>query len=131
MILPSLAVGLAQLQALANFIDQGGGNATFVFYEDEKPASTSIEPDEAKKLVVLNLPNPSFKRMLSDGIELFPTSPEIVLKTGVSVWARLFSANGDVVADFQMGTDIILNNYELVMGSTQTLDSIILKLYLG
>jgi hypothetical protein len=131
MIIPSLVAGLAQLQALANFIDQGRGNATFVFYEDEKPTSTLIEPNESKKLVVLNLPNPSFKRMLLDGNELFPTSSEIVLKTGIAVWARLFSANGDVVADFQMGTDIILNNYELVMGSKQTLDSIILKPYLG
>mgnify|MGYP003598247173 CR=1 FL=1 len=32
-----------------------------------------------------------------------------------------------VVADFEMGVDVILNSYDIVMGATQRLDSIILK----
>lgn len=127
MITPSMKAGLAQLRALADFIDLGSGNASFVYYESAKPESVSSPADDTAKLVTLTLPKPCFKRMNEDSIELKPTNDVLALKTGTVVWVRLLNANGDAVADFAMGTDIILNSYDIVMGATQRLDSIILK----
>ena len=127
MITPSLKAGLAQLRALADFIDSGSGNASFVYYESAKPESTLTPADDIAKLATLTLPKPCFSRLNEDSIELKPTNDVLALKTGTVVWARLFNANGDVVADFEMDADIVLNTYDIVMGATQRLDSIILK----
>lgn len=127
MITPSLNAGLAQLRALADFIDIGSGQASFVYYESAKPESTLVPADDTTKLATLTLPKPCFSRLNEDSIELKPTNDVLALKTGTVVWARLFNANGDAVADFAMGLDIILNSYDIVMGATQRLDSIILK----
>lgn len=127
MITPSLKAGLAQLRALADFIDLGSGNASFVYYESAKPESTLVPADDTTKLATLTLPKPCFKRLNEDSLELKPTNDVLALKSGTAVWARLFNASGEVVADFEMGVDIILNSYEIVMGATQRLDSIILK----
>lgn len=127
MIQTSLQAGLAQLQALANYIDQGSVNATFVFYEDVKPASLAITANEAAKLVVLTLPKPCFKKLNADSIELNQTDAGVVTKTGTAVWARLFNGEGNAVADFEVGTDITLANQNLVIGSTLMMNSIILR----
>ena len=127
MITPSLKAGLAQLRALADFIDLGSGNASFVYYESAKPESTLVPADDMTKLATLTLPKPCFKRLNEDSLELKPTNDILALKSGTVVWARLFNASGEVVADFEMGVNIILNSYEIVMGATQRLDSIILK----
>ena len=127
MITPSLKAGLAQLRALADFIDIGSGQASFVYYESVKPESVVISADDSTKLATLTLPKPCFKRLNEDNIELKPTNDVLALKTGTVVWARLFNANGDAVADFAMGVDIILNSYDILLGATQHLDSIILK----
>jgi hypothetical protein len=127
MITPSLKAGLAQLRALADFIDLGSGNASFVYYGSAKPESTLAQADDTAKLATLTLPKPCFSRLNEDSMELKPTNDVLALKTGTVIWARLLNANGDVVADFEMGTDIILNSYDIVLGATQRLDSIILK----
>lgn len=131
MITPSLKAGLAQLQALAVFLDSGSANATFIYFEGEKPTSTNVATDDAKKLAVLSLPKPCFRRLNSDGIELHPTDDAMALKTGVTTWARLFNGAGEAVADFEMGADIILSSYDLALGATQRLDSIVLKPQIG
>lgn len=69
--------------------------------------------------------------MLTDGIELYPTDTAIAIKAGVVQWARLYNGAGVAVADFAMGTDIILNSYDIALGSSQKLDSIILKPVVG
>ena len=127
MITPSLKAGLAQLRALADFIDLGGGNASFVYYESAKPENVLISAADSVKLATLTLPKPCFMRINENSIELKPTDDVLALKSGTVVWARLFNADGEVVADFEMGVDIILNSYDIVMGATQRLDSIILK----
>ena len=127
MITPSLKAGLAQLRALADFIDLGSGNASFVYYESAKPESVLISADDTAKLATLTFPKPCFNRLNEDSIELKSTNDALALKSGTVVWARLLNADGEVVADFEMGVDIILNSYEIVMGATQRLDSIILK----
>lgn len=127
MITPSLKAGLAQLRALADFIDIGSGNASFIYYESVKPESVLISADDSTKLATLTLPKPCFKRLNEDNIELKSTNDALALKSGTVVWARLLNADGEVVADFEMGVDIILNSYDIVMGATQRLDSIILK----
>ncbi|UYF73034.1 hypothetical protein [Acinetobacter ursingii] len=127
MIYPSLSAGLAQLQALATFIDKGSNNATFIFYDSNKPANTSTAADNAAKLVTLNLPDPCIKSVESDHIELHPSDSGTVIKTGTAKWARLFNGEGSVVADFVVGTDISLANTNLVVGGTLNITSI--KLY--
>ncbi|ENV64272.1 hypothetical protein F949_01661 [Acinetobacter junii NIPH 182] len=126
-VIPSLPASLAQLQSLANFIDTGSSNATFVFYDNTKPASTSVAAIESAKLVSIELPKPCFKQLLADGIELNATSSFTVIKTGTAIWARLFNGNGVVVADFAVGTDITMTNPNLVLGGTEKLDSFILR----
>ena len=62
MITPSLKAGLAQLRALADFIDLGSGNASFVYYESAKPESTLVPADDMTKLATLTLPKPCFNK---------------------------------------------------------------------
>lgn len=124
MIQPSLAASLAMLQGLANFIDAGSGNATFIFYDDEQPANTTIAADDGAKLVTLTLPEPCYKAVLVDGIELHASDTATVIKTGTAVWARLYNGNGDSVADFAVGTDITLASTSLVLGGTLKITSI-------
>lgn len=127
MITPSLAAGLAQLQALTSFIDQGSVNATFIFYEDTKRASVTTEAVNTAKLVTLTLPKPCFKKLNTDSVELHQTDAATVIKTGTATWARLFNGDGNVVADFEVGVDITLANPDLVLGSTLMMNSIILR----
>ena len=127
MIQTSLQAGLAQLQALANYIDQGSVNATFIFYEDAKPADVTVAANNGAKLVTLMLPKPCFKKLNLDSVELHQTEAGTVTKTGTAVWARLLNGEGNAVADFEVGTDIILANPNLVIGSTLMMNSIILR----
>lgn len=125
-VIPSLDAGLAQLQALATYIDQGSNNATFIFYDDSKPASTLIEANELAKLVVLTLPKPCLQAVNSNSISLEPAESSTVIRTGAAIWARLFNGNGDVVADFSVGTDITLNSADMVLGGTVSISAITL-----
>lgn len=126
-VIPSLSAGLAQLQALASYIDQGSVNATFVFYSDTKPLNTTVAADDSKKLVTLTLPKPCFKKLNADGIELNQTDAALVTKAGTAMWARLFNGEGKAVVDFAVGSDITLANPTLVLGSTLMLNSIVFK----
>lgn len=127
MIQTSLAAGLAQLQALANFLDQGSSNATFVFYDDEKPTDVTAAANNSARLVTLTLPKPSTKQVHADSVELNQTDAATVIKSGIAVWARLFNGDGKAVADFAIGSDITLANPDLVLGSTLMMNSLILR----
>lgn len=127
MIQTSLAAGLAQLQALANFLDQGSANATFVFYDDAKPANVTVAANNSARLVTLTLPKPSIKQVHTDCVELNQTDAATVIKSGTAVWARLFNGEGKAVADFAVGSDITLANPNLVLGSTLMMNSLILR----
>ena len=127
MIQTSLAAGLAQLQALANFLDQGSANATFVFYDDEKPIDVTVAADNNARLVTLTLPKSLIKQVHVDSIELNQTDAATVIKSGTAVWARLFNGEGKAVADFAVGSDITLANPNLVLGSTLMMNSLILR----
>ena len=124
MITPSLNAGLSMLQALTLFIDQGSANATFVFYDDSKPADTNIPANETARLVTMELPKPSFKRLKNSSIELYPTNEGTVIKTGKAVWARLYNGEGIAVMDFDCIVDMALDTVDLVMGASYDLDSI-------
>lgn len=126
-VIPSLPASLAQLQSLANFIDTGSSNATFILYDDSKPANVTIAANNSAGLVTLTLPKPCFKELKSNGIELFPSDVATVTKTGTAVWARLYNGNGDAVADFTVGTDITMTNSSLVLGASLTMNSITLS----
>ena len=127
MIIPSLGAGLAQLQALASFIDNGSNNATFIFYDDAKPSGVTVPANNSAKLVTLTLPKPCFKKLNADNIELNQTDAAVVLKDGTAVWVRLYSGSGSAIADFAVGDHIALNNPVLVAGSTLMLNSVILR----
>lgn len=124
MIKPSLAVSIAMLQALANQIDQGSGNAAFVIYDDAKPANITDPTSSSARLVTLELPKPCLKQVHTDRIELFPTNSGLIVKTGTAVWARLFNGAGAAVMDFDCVVDMDLDTVNLVLGSTYDFDSI-------
>ena len=123
----SVNARLAMIQAFASFMDMGSGNATFVFYDDVKPASVATAANNSAKLVTCTLPEPCYKSVLVDGIELHPTDTATVIKTGTATWVRLFNGNGQVVADFEVGTDITMASTDLVVGGTLSMPSIILE----
>lgn len=58
------------------------------------------------------------------------TTTALAIEAGTAVWARLYNGNNEPYADFTVGTadtDIILNSTDIALGSSQKLDSIILK----
>ena len=124
---PSMAAGLAQLQALAAFLDTGSSNATISFYKGTKPANVTVAANPSDKLVTMNLPEPCFKQLNADGIELYPTDAATVTQAGTATWARLYNGNGDAVADFSVGTEITLANPSLALGGTLMVNSIVLR----
>lgn len=119
---------LLALQAHAVYLDSGSRSSYFTYYSDVKPLNIDIAANPENALCALVLPEPCFKQVLSDGIELFPTDSALALKAGVVQWARLYNGNGEPYADFTVGTSdahIILNSVEIAVGSSQKLDSII------
>ena len=126
-VIPSMAAGLVQLQALASFLDTGSSNATFSVYKGSKPASVAVAASSGNKLVTLSLPEPCFKQLNADSIELHPTDTATVTQAGTATWARLYNGNGDAVADFSVGTEITLANPTLALGSTLMINSIVLR----
>ncbi|MGQ8975715.1 hypothetical protein [Acinetobacter schindleri] len=130
MIQVSKKAGLLALQAHAQFLDSGSGSAYFVYYSDTKPASIETAANPANALCALTLPEPCFKQLLSDGIELHETDTALATQAGTATWARLYNGNNEAYADFTIDiqdADIILNSVNIAIGSTQKLDSIILK----
>lgn len=124
--------GILALQAHADFLDAGSGSAHFIYYSDTKPASIETAANPANALCTLSLPEPCIKQVLTDGIELHPTATALAIKAGIAVWARLYNGNDEPYADFTIGTsgtDIVLNSVDIALGSSQKLDSIILKPY--
>lgn len=128
----SKKAGILALQAHADFLDFGSGSAYFVYYSDARPVSIEMAANPANALCTLSLPKPCIKQVLTDGIELYPTDTALATKAGVAVWARLYNGNDEAYADFTIGTsgtDIVLNSADIALGSSQKIDSIILKPY--
>lgn len=130
MIYPSTKAGIAQLVGLANFIDEGSNNATFIFYNDNKPSDISANANDTAKLITLTLPKPCIKQTNDDSIDLKPTDTAIATQAGTAKWARLFNGNGIAVADFEVGTDITLANTDIAEGGTLSLTSFKLRPYI-
>lgn len=124
---PSKLASLTMLRALANYLDQGSSNATLIFYDDIKPDSININADDAAKLLILNLPKPCLKSVNENNIELFASNAGIATKTGTAIWARIFNGEGLAVFDVSVGSDIVLDNADIVIGSSVKLDVIYLS----
>ena len=119
------------LQAHVSFLDSGDDSAHFVYYSDLKPASIEVAANSANVLCTLPLPKPCIKQVLADGVELQETTTALATKAGIAIWARLYNGNNEAYADFTIGTsgtDIVLNNTNIALGSSQKLDSIILEI---
>ena len=119
---------LLALQAHAAYLDSGSRSAYFTYYSDVKPLSLDIAANPDNAMCTLVLPEPCFRQVLSDGIELFPTESVLATKAGTVQWARLYNGNNEPYADFIVGTSdahIILNSVNIAVGSSQKLDSII------
>lgn len=119
---------LLALQAYATYLDSGDGPAYFVYYSGVKPASLNIAADPLNALCTLQLPEPCFKQVLTDGIELHATISALATLAGTVTFARLYNGKGDAFADFDVGitdTHIVLNSVDIALGSSQKLDSII------
>lgn len=125
MILSNEAIDV-QLATLANFIEQGSANATFIFYSSNIPENSSVAVNSQFQIIRLTLPKPCIKSMLNQSIELYPSESGLVTRTGIPKWARLYNGNGKIVADFELGKDITLSETTLVLGGTLTLESIII-----
>ena len=128
----SKKAGILALQAHADFLDFGSGSAYFVYYSDARPVSIEMAANPTNALCTLSLPKPCIKQVLTDGIELYPTDTALATKSGVADWARLYNGNDEAYADFTIGTsgtDIVLNSADIALGSSQKIDSIILKPY--
>lgn len=128
----SQKAGILALQAHADFLNAGSGSAHFIYYSDSKPTSIETAANPTNALCTLSLPEPCIKQVLTNGIELFSTDTALAIKAGVAVWARLYNGNDEPYADFTIGTsgtDIVLNSADIALGSSQKLDSIILKPY--
>ncbi|RZG76649.1 hypothetical protein [Acinetobacter sp. WCHAc060025] len=124
---PSLKTSLAMLRATANFLDQGSANATLIFYDDSKPVSIDVDAKSSAKVLVLDLQKPCTKAIHENNIELFSTNAGVAIKSGTVKWARLINGEGVAVADINVGTDIVLDNYDIVLGSSVKLDVIYLS----
>lgn len=123
----SKAAKLNMITALASFLDSGAGAATIVFYDDTMPASSETAADDAAKLVTLTLPEPCFKEVTADYVELYPPLPAMPIKTGTATWARLFNGAGQAVQDLTIGTDIVLSKTTLTIGGEVSIQSIKLQ----
>ncbi|OOV81390.1 hypothetical protein [Acinetobacter sp. ANC 5600] len=123
---PSKIASLAMLQALANYLDQGSSNATLIFYDDAKPPTVNENADNSARLLTVNLPKPCLKSVNENNIELFAPNTGIATKTGTATWARFFNGEGLAVFDVTVGTDIVLDNADLVIGSSVKFDVIYL-----
>lgn len=123
----SKAAKLNMISTLASFLDSGAGAATLIFYDDTIPADIETAADDAAKLVTLTLPEPCFKAVTADYIELYPPLPAMPIKTGTATWARLFNGAGQTVQDLAVGTDIILSKTAITLGGEVSIQSIKLR----
>lgn len=124
---PSHVVKMVMLQAIAGNLDQGDGHATIVYYDGARPASEEVVADPSARLVTLTLPKPCVKQVNENSIELHPSNTAMAIKTATAIWARLYNAAGQAVIDLEMGAEIELDSYEIVLGSTQQLDAIFIE----
>ena len=124
---PSHIVKMVMLQAMAANLDQGEEHATMVYYDGLRPASEEVAADPSARLVTLTLPKPCVKQVNENSIELYPSNTAMAIKTSTTTWARLYNAAGQAVIDLDMGVEIELDSYEIVLGSTQQLDAIFIE----
>ncbi|WP_151706661.1 hypothetical protein [Acinetobacter sp. TUM15064] len=124
---PSHFVKMVMLQAMAANLDQGEGQATMVYYDGVRPASEEVAADPSARLVTLTLPKPCVKQVNENSIELYSSNTAMAIKSATVTWARLYNAAGQAVIDLDMGVEIQLDSYEVVLGSTQQLDAIFIE----
>ena len=124
---PSHVVKMAMLQAIAVNLDQGDGHANMVYYDGARPSSEEMAADLSARLVTLTLPKPCVKQVNENSIELHSSDAAMAIKTATATWARLFNSAGQPVIDLDMGVEIQLDSYEIVLGSTQQLDAIFIE----
>lgn len=124
---PSHVVKMAMLQTMVANLDQGEGYATMVYYDGVRPASEEVAADPSARLVTLTLLKPCVKQVNENSIELYPSNTAMAIKTSTTTWARLYNAAGQAVIDLDMGVEIELDSYEIVLGSTQQLDAIFIE----
>jgi hypothetical protein len=127
MTVPSHAVQMAMLRAVAENLDDGTGNAAIVYYSGSRPLSEATTADPLARLVTLNLQKPSVKTLGEDSIELHSSETGVAVKAGTATWARLYNAAGQAVIDMDIGSEIILDDPNIVLGSTVKLDAIFLE----
>lgn len=133
---PSQAASLFMLQAYANYLDQGGLNATFVFYDGARVASIDDAAESANKLVTCTLPKPCFNAVFADYIELKASDAGLIIKSGTAAWCRIYNGQGLPVLDLDVGIvnvpedvdkEVKLNTVALSSGTTLMLNSIKLR----
>ncbi|GAA5184562.1 hypothetical protein GCM10023345_15500 [Acinetobacter kookii] len=123
----SINARLAMIQAFANFMDNGSQSATVIFYQGVQPTSPAIAADSNNALVMLTFPEPCIKETTTTHVEFHSTDTATVIKGGTATWARIYNGAGEVAADLSVGTDIALDNTNLVLGGSLSVISVKLR----
>lgn len=124
---PAYAIQMTMIRSVAENLDNGGGVACIIYYDDVRPESEEVAANPSSRLVTLNFPKPCVKTTGETSIELFPSDIGMAVKNGTATWARLYNAAGQAVIDLDIGVEIQLDNPDVVLGSTLKLDAIFLE----
>ena len=96
------ALNDARLQAVANWLDTGSGNAAVRIYPSPRPATPADTPTTAM-LAQISLTKPC--GALTNGVlTLTPEANGLIAETGTATWARIVNGNGDTAFDCDCGT---------------------------
>ena len=105
----------ARLQVLADLIDNSGGG-TLTLYTAPQPATPDDTLNDQQALVAIPCTAP-FASSISDGqMALTPLVETMATTGGTPIWARLTNADGVVLADLTIGTDITLGSDQIYPG---------------
>jgi hypothetical protein len=91
------------------------GGGSLEIYGGSRPSSPEAETTWQPMLVRLRLGRPAFEPSLDGVAKAFPIEAKPVLKSGEAVWARLATAEGDVVCDLTVGqshADLVLDRVD-------------------
>ncbi len=95
------ALNDARLQAVANWLDTGSGNAAVRIYPSPRPATPADTPTTAM-LAQISLTKPC--GALTNGVlTLTPEANGLIAETGTATWARIVNGNGDTAFDADVG----------------------------
>ena len=123
----SIAARTAKVQALANVIDTGDGQALLTLFTGSAPAAG--EPITTQLAVVaLPIPAPCAQQVAGGSLTLHQLPETMAIADGTVTWGRITSRAGEVVADLSIGLPgseaaLILPIVDIYAGATLRINS--------